>query len=90
MRDGSYVEYIAHPANVDGSSVANASDIIASVDCLNVAYTGGEFSYYLCDTDHSGAMTASDIIAVIDLLNGAGMHAVWYGTVLPQNNGQCP
>ena len=85
---GSYAEYIHHPANVDGSSFANANDIVVVVNCLNAP---GSCQNYEADTDASGMQTANDIIETVDLLNGAGAYAPgWYNTPLPENAGACP
>ena len=84
---GPYVEYIHHPSNVDGSSFANANDIIAEVNCLN---SPGTCTGIKADVDYSGAQTANDIIATVDLLNGAGAYTPWFGTPLPANPGNCP
>ena len=85
---GSYAEYIHHPANVDGSSFANANDITVVVDCLN---SPGTCLAWREDVDFSSAATANDIIETVDLLNGAGAYAPgWYNTQLPENTGECP
>ena len=84
---GDYVTYIRHPANVNGSSFANADDIIALIDCLNAP---GSCENYEADTDASGIQGAADIIEEVDLLNGAGAYCPWFGTQLPENNGDCP
>ena len=84
---GDYVEYIHHPANVDGSSFANANDITKIVDCLNSA---GSCLPWEQDIDFSGAPTANDIIEEVNLLNGSGAFTAWYGTELPVNGGDCP
>ena len=84
---GSYVEYFHHPANADGSSSANANDIVTVVDCLN---TPGLCADYESDIDVSGAQAPNDIIEVIDLLNGAGAYDPWFNTTLPVNDGSCP
>ena len=83
----SYVEYIHHPANVDGSGSANNNDIIVVVDCLNYP---GTCENYEADVDASGQQTSNDIVMVIDLLNGADSYDPWYNTDLPENNGACP
>ena len=82
-----YVEYIHHPANVDGSGSANTNDIIVVVDCLNYP---GTCENYEADVDASGQQTSNDIVMVIDLLNGADAYDPWYNTDLPANNGACP
>ena len=83
----SFVEYIHHPANVDGSGTANHNDIIEVVDCLN---RPGSCEDYEADIDVSGGQTFNDIIEEVDLLNGAGSYEQWFGTALPVNDGACP
>lgn len=82
-----YIEYVHHPADVDGTGTANANDIVEVVDCLN---SQGSCENYEADIDASNAQTANDIIEEIDLLNGAGAYSSWYGTTVPENNGECP
>lgn len=85
---GDYVSYFHHPANADGSGLANANDITVVVDCLNAS---GTCETWQEDIDFSGAPTANDIVEVIDLLNGAGVFAPgWSNTALPENDGSCP
>ena len=85
---GDYVQYVHHPANVDGSSYANANDITFVIDCL---YHPGACDAWQEDVDFSGAATANDIIETIDLLNGAGVYAPgWFNSPLPVNDGSCP
>ncbi|HNQ23291.1 MAG TPA: right-handed parallel beta-helix repeat-containing protein [Phycisphaerae bacterium] len=87
--DGSYVTYIAHPANVDapsGSTVANANDITAIFNCVNNPPT---CTLYQADTNHSGGLNLADVTREIDLLNGAGQFDPWFGTLLP-DIGDCP
>ena len=80
LGDDSYVTYIAHPANVDGSLTSNANDITEWVQCWN---NPGTCTPYQEDTDHSVITTLNDQITVIDLLNGAGEFDPWYGTPKP-------
>jgi len=82
-----YVQYIHHPANADGSSVANAADITVVVDCLN---SPGTCENYVADIDASDVQGANDIIEEIDLLNGDGQYDPWFGTSRPENLGDCP
>ena len=85
-----YTEYLHHPGNIDGSSTANANDIIVLIDQLNDTLGGGvTYPLYQVDTDYSSRFTANDIIELIDLLNGAGRYRSWIESELPVNDG-CP
>jgi hypothetical protein len=83
---GDYVEYVHHPANVDGSLKADSNDIIAVVNCLN----SGTCPNYKADTDVSNIQGANDIIEQVDMLNGANQYEPWFGTDYPVNTGDCP
>ena len=82
-----YIEYVHHPASTDGSSRADANDIIEVVNCLN---NPGTCEDYEADIDASGTQTANDIVEVVNLLNGAGAYDAWFGTSRPENTGDCP
>ena len=82
-----FVEYAAHPGNVDASDFANATDIIEVVNCLN---SPGSCELWRADIDWSGAITTNDIIEEINLLNGSGTYCSWYDTPHPINHGTCP
>ncbi|HNQ22063.1 MAG TPA: right-handed parallel beta-helix repeat-containing protein [Phycisphaerae bacterium] len=84
--DGSYVTYIAHPANVDEGPTASAADVTALVNCLN---NPGTCTVYQADINHSGGQSVADLIMEINLLNGAGHFEPWFGTLLP-DVGDCP
>ena len=86
--DGSFVTYYAHPANVDGSSVANLNDITAWQNC-QVGNPPAYCTIERTDIDRSGAVNLWDQLELIDLLNGAGEFEVWLGTTLPAADG-CP
>jgi len=69
---GSFVEYVAHPANVNADSASAPADILDLIDGLNEVYTF-PWGAYSCDIDHSGECNPADILTEIDLLNGAGV-----------------
>ena len=54
------------PADVDGSLVAGANDIVEVVEGVQ---GGGALHQY--DVDRSGSLTAADLTVLVDLLNGA-------------------
>lgn len=86
---GDYVDYISHPGNANGDTVANPVDILSMINALN----GVEqlpFGWYSADLDHSLLVGPPDILRVIDLLNGAGALEVWNGTALPTMGDSCP
>lgn len=80
------VEYIHHPADADGSGLANANDIVVVVECLNHP---GTCENYSADIDFSGAISANDILEEIDLLNGNGSYDEWSMTSGPVNSDEC-
>jgi len=90
LGDGSFIEYTAHPANVDGGSFSDASDIEEHIDCclsgLCIPVWG---VLYSCDIDRSNLVTPADTLAVIDLLNGTQWWDIWFGSPLP-TRGTCP
>jgi len=88
--DGSYVSYIHHPANVDGSGFANAQDIVQVINRINVVFGGGSVPAWEADIDGSGAITVTDMVVLINLLNGSGLYDPWFGTSRPVNDGSCP
>ena len=87
LTGASYVEYTHHPANMDGSLKADANDIIEIVLCVS---NPGTCENYRADVDASGIADATDITVVVDLLNGADEFEPWFGTELPENQGDCP
>jgi hypothetical protein len=87
--DGSFVSYVAHPANANGDGVANPVDILFMIDVLN-GVSVPPHGAYSSDIDHSGVSNPSDILRLIDLLNGAGVFETWNGTPRPANPVDCP
>ncbi len=93
---GSYVEYTAHPSNVDAGPTINASDVNEHVECCLLREPGGPcpngavWGPYSCDINRSLLVTPADMLGVIDLINGAGVWdiATW-GASLP-TQGSCP
>lgn len=87
--DGSFVEYISHPGNVNADSVANSVDVLTLINIANGVEQPpyGEFS---ADIDHSGVTSAPDVLRAIDLLNGAAGYSAQLLTLLPELNGLCP
>jgi len=86
--DGSYVEYISHPANVNADIKAAPSDILRIIDYIN-GVAASPWGIYSEDIDRSGMLGPPDILRVIDLLNGAGVYDPWLNTSLPENT-SCP
>jgi len=82
--------FISHPANVDGSSLANSLDVVEMVNCCLNGSCTPEWGDYSCDIDGSGNPHPPDLNGVIDMLNGAGPF------LNPSNNtslptaGSCP
>lgn len=89
LGDGSFVSYIAHPANVNGDGVSNPVDILFMIDILN-GVSVPPHGTYGTDIDRSNATNPADVLRVIDLLNGAGAFEVWNGIARPVNSGECP
>lgn len=84
LGDGSFVEFISHPANANADSAATSQDILSLIDYLNEVSTP-PYGDYSCDINHSDACNAQDILRLIDLLNGAGVFDPWNSTPLPVN-----
>ncbi len=84
----SFVQYISHPANVNGDAAASPADILDLIDHLNGVRVP-PLSIYGCDLDRTGQCVPADILAVIDLLNGAGLWQAWNGTQRP-TSANCP
>ncbi len=92
LGDGSFVEYIAHPSNVDGGPVANASDVQKHLDCCLRGTCTPEWGAHSCDTDRSTKVTPADTLFVVDLQNGTQLWDSWGGpplSTLP-TNASCP
>lgn len=95
LRDGSFIEYIAQPANVDGVAYVDALDVGEHVDCClggpsDPCPEGPVWGSYSCDIDHSGLVTPSDTLGVIDLMNGTQLWEPWFGELLPDRGTTCP
>lgn len=90
LGDGSFVEYVAHPGNVNADALADASDLNVLVDCCVLGQCTPTWGLYSCDLDHSGTWAPADILMAIDMLNGAGTLTPASGTQLPVNAGSCP
>ncbi|MCH8252797.1 MAG: hypothetical protein IID36_10135 [Planctomycetes bacterium] len=82
-----FVEYLAHPANVNVDAFSNANDVLALIDILNGAWDP-EYGDYSTDIDHSGLVNANDVLRLIDLLNGAASFEPYNGLESPDNT--CP
>ncbi len=89
LGDGSFVEYFAHPSNVNGDAIANAADVQSHLDCCLLGTCVPAWDFHSCDIDHSNLLTPADIVFVVDLLNGTQLWNVWNGTALPSNT-TCP
>jgi hypothetical protein len=90
LGDGSFIDYTAHPANVDGGSFSDAPDIQEHIDCCLSGLCPPVWgAYYSCDIDRSTLVTPADTLAVIDLLNGTQLWDIWFGSPLP-TRGTCP
>jgi len=89
LGDGSYVEYIAHPANVDGGPFVDALDVEEHVDCCLLGLCTPAWEIYSCDNNRSQLVTPADTLGVIDLLIGGPVWDAWNGDPLP-NRGSCP
>ncbi|UCE59620.1 MAG: hypothetical protein JSU63_19525 [Phycisphaerales bacterium] len=86
--DGSYVEYVSHPANANDDGVANTVDILFLVDMLNEVESPPH-GLHSQDIDHSGVFNTADILRLVDLLNGAGVYTSWFLSPTPVNT-SCP
>jgi hypothetical protein len=90
LGDGSFVEYIAHPANVDGGAFIDASDVDEHVDCCLSGLCTPTWETYSCDTNRSLLVTPADTLGVIDLMNGTQVWDAWLGEPLPARGSTCP
>ncbi len=97
LGDDSFVTYYAHPANVDGGSMATVNDLSQLINFLNICIPNpGDPScqgagVYKGDINHTGGYAWSDMIAEINLLNGSGLFAPgWMNTSKPVLDGCAP
>jgi hypothetical protein len=90
--DGSFVSYIAHPSNADGSAAVNAADIQHHIDCCLKGTCTPTWGTHSCEIDHSTKITPADLLILIDLQNGTQLWDPWANpplSSLPINN-TCP
>lgn len=87
--DGSFVEYVSSPANVNGDSASGAPDITELIDCCVNQTCEPLWGNYSCDIDNNGSPGPADITRLIDLLNGASEFEPWLSAPLPMNT-TCP
>ncbi|HNQ24449.1 MAG TPA: C25 family cysteine peptidase [Phycisphaerae bacterium] len=71
------------PGDADGSGTANANDVVAVVNNINLALGGGSPPVYHSDIDRSGTVGVSDMLTLINVLNGAAPFEVYFGKNLP-------
>ncbi|HNQ24232.1 MAG TPA: right-handed parallel beta-helix repeat-containing protein, partial [Phycisphaerae bacterium] len=97
LGDDSFVTYYAHPANVDGGSMATVNDLSQLINFLNICIPNpGDPScqgagVYKGDINHSGGYAISDLNTEINLLNGSGLFAPgWMNTSKPELDGCAP
>jgi hypothetical protein len=88
--DNSFVEYIAHPANVNADATADVNDLVHLIDCCIFGLCTPAHGRFSCDLDHSGTWAPPDVMAAIDLLNGGGAFSAALDTPLPSNENICP
>ncbi|MGB0717025.1 MAG: hypothetical protein ACPGXK_14175 [Phycisphaerae bacterium] len=86
--DGSYIELIAHPANVEASGFAGGNTVAALIDYLE-GDAVAPYGLISTDIDRNGAAEPEDLLRLIDLLNGAEDFQAWHNTTLPENT-NCP
>lgn len=87
--DGSSVEYISHPSNVEGTGTSDGNDIQEHIDCCLNGICTPMWGAHSCEIDRSNLVTPADLLFLIDLQNGTQLWTVWGGTVLPPNP-SCP
>jgi len=95
LGDGSFVEYIAHPGNVDGGELIDGADVEEHVNCcLGVSeLCVPMWGIYSCDTDRSLLVTPADTLGVVDLMNGTQVWDAWLEAPLaplPTRGTTCP
>jgi len=84
--DGSLIDVLSHPGNVNADNIANGQDVISLMDCCISQTCTPAWAERSCDTDRSGARTPLDILTTIDLLLGAGSWDAWNGTAKPSTS----
>jgi hypothetical protein len=90
---GSFVEYIAHPANVNPEGDPNESgpaDVVEHLNCCLSGLCEPVWGEYSCDIDRTRLITPADLLAVVDLLNGTQIWNPWLGVPLPTRGDTCP
>lgn len=90
LGDGSFVEFIAHPGNVDGGPMADASDVGEHMDCCLSGLCTPMWDAFSCDADRSLLVTPADTLVIIDLLIGTQVWDPWLSTPLPARGNTCP
>jgi hypothetical protein len=88
-RGDGYLDYTAHPANVDANGTVDMLDMIMMIDCCLLQLCAPISLEHGCDIDRSGLIAPLDALREADLMNGAHLYSVWRGTPLPFNS-SCP
>ena len=71
------------PGDADGSATANSFDVLAVIDLINDALSGGNPPAHTCDIDRSGSVSLTDMLVLVDLLNGSAPFDAYLGVSLP-------
>jgi hypothetical protein len=84
--DGSSVQFIGHPANINADSVAEAFEVLLLIDYLNGISDERAWGEYSSDIDHSATTDSFDVLRAIDLLSGESPFYApgWANTELPE------
>ncbi len=93
LGDGSFIEFISHPGNVDPVALpdeAGIPDVMHHIDCCLSGLCQPIWGAYSCDINRSTLVTPADTLTVIDLLNGTQVWNPWLGTQIPTRGTTCP
>ncbi|MHC5111630.1 MAG: hypothetical protein ACYTHJ_17335 [Planctomycetota bacterium] len=86
--NGSVVEYVSHPGNINDDAFADAADITDLADVLDMLLTPPH-GLASSDLDRDGTVGPEDLLRLIDLLNGGGTLDPWFDTPRPDDS-ICP
>jgi hypothetical protein len=76
---GQTVQWISHPANVNGDGFSNTQDLLAIVQALNNGTANLPANLHQYDVNRSGAVNTQDLLREVQLLNGTQTLQIYNG-----------
>ncbi|HEY3243559.1 MAG TPA: DUF6531 domain-containing protein, partial [Phycisphaerae bacterium] len=77
---GQFVQWISHPANINGDGFSNTQDLLAIVQALNNGTANLPANLHQYDVNRSGATNTQDLLREVQLLNGTQTLQVYNGS----------